>query len=255
MQLLSSVVKSLDVLESFTEERPELSLTEISQHLQTHKSSVFRILGTLEFKGFLIKDRESNKYRLGFKLLDLANRVLHRYNLRDHAGPLMEQLAEKTGEMIHLSILDGAEIVYLEKKGQGQVLTVATRVGGRHPAYASAMGKVLLAGLSSEEAAQRLGRRPLKKYTPQTINDPSTLFKVLEQVNIEGYSIDDEEAFPGIRCVAAPIRDRGGQVIAALSVSAPIQRMDESKVRKLQGMLVETAGQISELVRLYRIEE
>ena len=150
-QLLSSVKKALDVLDFFTVEKHELSLAEVSKRMGMHKSSVYRILRTLEAANFLQWDSGSSRYSLSLKILELANRVLAHYDLRTTAGPFMEELAAKTGEIIHLSILDGGEIVYLEKKGAGQVLTVATRVGGRYPAYASAMGKVLLAFLPEKQ--------------------------------------------------------------------------------------------------------
>ena len=120
MKLLSSVKKALQVLETFSEQQPELSLTEISKRLNSHKSSIFRILITLASEGFVEKNPVNNKYRLGLKVLNLANRVMGRYDLRDLAGPYMEELAQRTGEIIHLSILDRNEIVYLEKKGEGQ---------------------------------------------------------------------------------------------------------------------------------------
>jgi DNA-binding IclR family transcriptional regulator len=246
--MLSSVKKALELLDHFTPERPELSLAEISREVDAHKSSVFRVLTTLEAAGFLEKDRQSGKYRLGLKILDLAGRVWGRHDIRQIASPYMEELARETGEVIHLAVLDGADIVYLEKKGQGQVLTVATRVGGRNPAYASSMGKILLADLPESELKRVLGPGKLKKLTPNTITEMPRLMEELGRIREQGFALDNEETFPGIRCVGAPIRDSGGRVIAAVSVTVPLQRMSDERVRELWRLVTNTARMISERV-------
>lgn len=245
MQYLSSVQRALSVLDLFSVEHPELTLAEISRHMDVHKSSVLRILATLESTGLLSKDGRSGRYRLGLRILELAGQVLSRYDLRTVAGPYMEELARKSGEIIHLAIRDGDHIVYLDKKGQGQVLTVATRIGGRHPAYASAMGKVLLAGLPAEESAVLIGSAPLARLTPHTITEPAALAEELVRVRSAGYALDNEESFPGISCVAAPIRDRGGRVTAAISVTVPTQRMGSARREELRELVMDTARAIS----------
>jgi len=254
MQILSSVKKALELLDHFTVERPERSLAEISREVDAHKSSVFRVLTTLEAAGFLEKDPQSGKYRLGLKILDLAGRVLGRYDIRQVAAPFMEELARETEEVIHLAVLDGADIVYLEKKGQGQILTVATRVGGRNPAYASSMGKILLADLSEPELKAILGRGKLKKLTPNTIDEITKLIEELAVIREQGFALDNEETFPGIRCVGAPIRNARGRVIAAVSVTVPAQRMDDKRIRELWRLVTNTARMISERVVASKME-
>ena len=250
MQILSSVKKALELLDHFTAERPELSLAELTREVDAHKSSVFRVLTTLEVAGFVEKDPRSGRYRLGLKILDLAGRVWGRNDIRQVASPYMEDLARETGEIIHLAVLDGSDIVYLEKKGpaQGQALTVATRIGGRNPAYASSMGKVLLADLPDGEVRKIVGRGKLTVLTPNTITEMPRLLEELERIRKQGYGMDNEETFPGVRCVGAPIRDASGKVIAAVSVTVPIQRMGDERVRELWRMLTHTARMISERV-------
>lgn len=254
MQILSSVKKALELLDHFTVERSELSLAEISREVDAHKSSVFRVLTTLEAAGFLEKDPLSGKYRLGLKILDLAGRVWGRYDIRQIAAPFMEELARQTEEVIHLAVLDGADIVYLEKKGQGQILTVATRVGGRNPAYASSMGKILLADLSESELKAILGQGKLKKLTPNTIDEIPKLIEELARIRKQGFALDNEETFPGIRCVGAPIRDVKGRVIAAISATVPAQRMDDKRIRELWRLVTNTARMISERVVANKME-
>lgn len=244
-QILTSVLRALEVLDFFTVEEHELTLTEISKRMGMHKSSVYRILRTLESADLLQRDEATGKYRLSLKILELAGRVLGRYDLRSTAGPPMEELASKTGEIIHLSILDGKELVYLDKKGTGQVLTVSTKIGGKHPAYASAMGKVLLAHLPSEEIDKKIEELDLVPLTEHTITNPVELKRELIAIRDRGYALDNEEAFPGIRCIAAPIRDQAGKVVAAVSATVPLQRFDDDRIPKLAGQLMETASKIS----------
>jgi DNA-binding IclR family transcriptional regulator len=254
-QLLSSVLKALEVLDFFTVEKPELSLAEISKRMGMHKSSVYRTLRTLEAADFLRWNGERGQYRLSPKLLELASRVLTRYDLREIAGRAMDELAARTGEIIHLSILDGYEIVYLEKKGAGQVLTVATRVGGRYPAYASAMGKVLLAFLPEPRMQLILDKMELAALTPSTIIDKVQLRRELDKIRAQGFAFDDEEAFPGIRCIAAPIREPQGKVVAAISATVPAQRLPTERSPELIEAITETASRISALIVVSAQEE
>jgi IclR family KDG regulon transcriptional repressor len=249
--ILSSVKKAFQVLEIFTPDYPELGVTEISNKLKLDKSSISRILSTLTSAGFLEKNPFNRKYRLGWKLVDLGNRVVNRYNdVRDCASPFMEDLAQKIKEIVHLSILDKNEIVYLEKKGEGQPLTVATKVGGRNPAYSSAMGKVLLAGLSQKELSDVLAMGPLIRSTPNTITEIPKLKNELEKVRKQGYAIDNEESFIGIKCVAAPIKDTKGKVIAAISASVPTQRMGRERLKEIRAYVLETAYRISQQIKV-----
>ncbi len=254
MPSLSSVKKSLLVLQSFSPDHPERSVTEISRFLNAHKSSISRILCTLAAEGFVEKNPLNSKYRLGLKLLGLANQVLGRYELRDLAASYMEALAQETGEIAHLAVLDKADIVYLEKKGGGQTLTVATKVGGRNPAHASAMGKVLLSGLSSEDLDDVLMWGSLARLTPRTIIERGGLLEELRQVREQGFAVDDEESFPGIRCVASPIRGAEGRVIAAISVTVPKQRMRRQRMEEIGKNVIKTARLISECAATGRLE-
>jgi DNA-binding IclR family transcriptional regulator len=167
----------------------------------------------------------------------------------------MEELAQKSGEIVHLSILDGAEIVYLDKRGRSQPLTVSTTVGGRSPAHASAMGKVLLASLQPAEVLRLLGGRQLKRFTPTTITDRRRLGRELETIRRQGFALDNEEAFPGIRCLAAPLRGRAGRVLAALSLTVPAQRMGARRQAELKDWVMDTAARISDRIRAGGIDE
>jgi DNA-binding IclR family transcriptional regulator len=242
---LSSVKKALKVLESFLSTQPELGLTEISRIVGSNKTSIYKILFTLTSEGFVEKNPQNHKYRLGRKIMDLADHSLHRYDLREQASPFMQKLSEKIGEIIHLSVLDGNEIVYVDKKGEGQALTVSTKIGGRTPAHASAMGKVLLSSLSLEKLTAFISKNPLVRLTANTITDPAKLEKELTKVRKQGFAIDNEESFEGIKCVAAPIFDKSGNTIAAISASVPRQRMGRERTQEIRNFIIETAQIIS----------
>jgi len=245
--ILSSVKRTFQVLDVFTPSQSELSLTEISGKLGSDKSSTSRILMTLASAGFLERNPMNRKYRLGWKLVDLGNRVLSRDNdIRECASPFLEELAQRITEIVHLSILDGNQIVYVEKKGEGQTLTVATKIGGRSPAHSSAMGKVLLSGLSKNELLERLGAGPLIRFTPNTITEIPKLQKHLEEVRNQGFAIDNEESFLGIKCVAAPIKNANGKIIAAVSASVPTQRMGRERLKEIRTHVLQTAHRISQ---------
>lgn len=245
MQMVSSVKRAMDILMLFNGSDTGLTLKDISARIDLHKSSILRTLATLASSGILEKDLPTGTYRLGLLVLELAGTVLERYDFRQQARPYLEDLAEKTGEIIHLSILDGGEIIYLDKHGEAQPLTVATKIWGRHPSHCSAMGKVLLSGLSQEEMMKALGPGPYRKMTANTITESSVLQKVLECVREDGYALDDEEAFPGIRCVAAPIKGPVGEILAAISATVPIQRMNEERTLEICGLLKSAAEEIS----------
>jgi DNA-binding IclR family transcriptional regulator len=246
VQIVSSVKKAMDILMLFTEHSSGLSLGEISRRIDLHKSSILRTLSTLASSGIIEKDSENGTYRLGLLILEMAGNVLERYDFREQAKPFLEKLADKTGEIIHLSILDGGEIIYLDKKGAAQPLTVATKIWGRHPAHCSAMGKVLLSGLSRDEMEKALGPGPYQRMTKNTITDPAVLYQVLQCVRHDGYAIDDEEAFQGIRCVAAPVVGRDGCILAAISATVPKQRMESERTIEMCGLIKDAAEKISE---------
>ncbi len=175
--------------------------------------------------------------------------MVGRNELRELAAPFLEELAEKSGEIVHLSVLDRGEIVYLDKRGRSQPLTVSTMIGGRSPAHASAMGKALLAGLPADQAQRMLKERRLIRFTPTTIIDHRRLARELKAIRRQGYALDNEETFPGIRCVAAPLIDGDGQVRAAISVTAPSQRMGERRQAEMCKLVTDTAARITERIR------
>ncbi|MBN2552350.1 MAG: IclR family transcriptional regulator [Spirochaetales bacterium] len=251
MKLLSSVVKTFRVLEAFSLERQELSTIELSKLLEMDKSSVSRIVVTLQHQGYLDRNALNGRYRLSAKFIDLGNQVLNRYDQLDIgeiAMPFLRHLSDTIREVVHLGILDDQEVVTLKKMNGGQIVTVDTKVGGRYPAHSCALGKVLLAGLSEEKRRQILGTGPLLPRTPNTIVELPALREEIARVGAQGYAFEYEESLPGICCVAAPIKDPQGEVLAALSATIPKQRSDREHMREILRHVVETGIRIAQQI-------
>ncbi|WP_141576594.1 IclR family transcriptional regulator [Actinomadura sp. WMMA1423] len=199
-----------------------LSLAEVVRRTDLPRSSVHRILERLVAVRWLV--REGNRYRLGLRMLELGSLVLQQDRIRDAATPFMHQLAAASRNVVHLAVLDGTEIVYLEKIGASHGAGLPSRTGGRAPAYCTAVGKALLA-YADDEAVQRVIDGGLRARTPFTVTDPVRLRRELRRVRESGAAFDREEAVRGVGCVAAAVRGPGAPV-AALSVCGPIRRMD-----------------------------
>lgn len=200
----------------------QLSLADVVRRTDLPRSSVHRILERLVAVRWLI--REGNQYRLGLRMLELGSLVLHRDRLRDAAIPFMHQLAASSRNVVHLAVLDGTEVVYLEKIGGPQGAGLPSRMGGRAPAYCTGVGKALLA-YADDATVQRVIDRGLRARTPYTITDPGRLLRELQRVRERGAAFDREEAVRGVGCVAAAVRGPGAPA-AALSVCGPIRRMN-----------------------------
>ena len=223
---IRAVERALSLLKSFLGNDSELGAGEISKRIELDPSTTFRMLVTLEKHGFVRQDPTTGKYRLGVTCLELGSQFLKINDVRKSAVDVMQDLRSEFGETVHLGILDEDQIVYLEKMpGLHAIGLMSSRVGGRAPAHATAIGKVMLAYLSESERRARLPRR-LARCTAATITDWKELEKELARVQENGFAIDNQEHEPGVKCVAVPIFGHKGAV-GGLSVSAPAQRMDE----------------------------
>jgi len=211
----------------------EMSLTELARNLGSGKSSVYRLLVTLARRGYVEKNPQSERYRLTHRLFAVGSPAADRFGLREAAHPIMERLAAQTGETVNLGILDGTRVLNLHKVESRHLLRMHLTVGSGVPAHATALGKVLLATLEPAELTRRLRGRRLECLTQRTIGDRTALRSALAQVREQGFAVDDEECSLGLRCVAAPIVDRQGLVVAALSISGPTQRLPHSALTRL----------------------
>lgn len=223
----------------------EMGVTELARKLSLGKSSVYRLLATLARRGYVEKNPQSDRYQLTYRLFAVGSPAADRFGLREAAHPVMQRLAAETGETVNLGVLDGTRVVNLHKVESRHLLRMHMEVGGGVPAHATALGKVLLAGLEPSKVAERLGSQRLARLTRRTIGDRTTLQRSLARIREQGFAIDDEECSLGLRCVAAPIRDHRGSVVAALSISGPTQRLSHPVLARTAERVRAAAQEVS----------
>lgn len=242
---VQSVERALDLLEKLVEFTEPVSITELSKQLGLHKSTVHRLLSTLRQRGYVTQDVKTNNYQIGLKLFEIGSAVLNKMDLRAKVRPHLERLRQVTNETIHLGILDDYQVVYIDKVESSEVIRMYSRIGKRVPAYCTSLGKILLAYSAKELIANLLMEKPLLRRTEFTITDPELLTEHLAQVKKQGYSIDNQEQELDIRCIAGPIFNYDGQILAAFSISGPTTRMTEDRVAKLSQLILKCSKEIS----------
>jgi len=244
----TAVERALNILEAAANRREGLTNSEISHKLGIPKSSASYILRTLERRGYLRRDVENGRYRLGLKILSLGGDARANLDLAEVALPFMQALQERIHLTIHLAVLDQGEAVYIEKVEAPGFFKVNTWVGRRMFLHSTSVGKCLLAWLPKPEVETLLRQQGMKKRTPKTISSLPKLLADLERVRDQGHAIDDEENSLGARCVGAPIFDAMGTVTASLGVSGTLTQMDEANLPRIMDALKETARRISRQV-------
>jgi len=228
--IVQSLERALNILEELSDAEINMGITELSKNLDLSKSTVHRLLNTLMFKGYVDQDLESKAYKLGIKLFELGSKVINSLEISKLAKPYLVKLMEETHEVVHLVIRDGNEGVYIDKVESDQPIKMYSQLGKRVPLYCSAAGKVLICNLSESQINDIYQNSKLVAYTENTITDLNTLITQLKNARKDGYAIDNEELAKDVRCIAAPILNFSGQVVAAISISGPIYRIDDDKL-------------------------
>ena len=242
VQVLDRALAILDVLSS---EGPGLSLGEISDKLDLHKSTAHRLTMVLERHKLIERNSVSGRYRLGLKLFELGSRAISQLDLRERARPVLDQLVLETGETVHLGILDNTEILYLDKVEPTRSVRMASSVGRRNPAYCTAMGKAILAYSTDAQVEAIVRKHGLKAMTSNTITSFLDLKAELKSIRERGYSVDNEEIEEGVRCVGCVVRNFSGVPVAAISVSGPAFRVTREKVKGLSQPVIFAASILS----------
>lgn len=230
--IIQAVSHALDLLEQFHDDVDELGVTELSKRLKLHKNNVFRLLATLESQGYIEQNKATENYRLGLKALELGQTFIKQMGLLRQAKMILERLVENCNETSYVAIFKEGHVVYLDVVETDMTVLVVSRVGSRLPAYCTASGKVHLAHMSEEELDTLLPSGSMKQFTPHTITDRGQLKEQLKQVAEQGYAIDDEELDPGVRCIAAPIRDYTRRIVGAISISGPSMRLTDQRLQE-----------------------
>lgn len=242
---VQSVERTLDILEALAD-RGEAGIAQLSHQVGLHASTVHRLLSTLIARGYVRQNHETGRYQVGLKALDVARAVRDHLDLRMEALPILRELMQKSGETANLAVLDGQHLVYLEQvSSPGWMLRMFVQVGARAPLHSTASGKVLLANLPEVELNKKLANYSLTPYAGRTIVDKGVLLSELADVRRDGYATDYGEQEEGVSCVAGPVRDFTGRVVAAISISGPWIRITPERVSVLVPIISESCARLS----------
>jgi DNA-binding IclR family transcriptional regulator len=243
--LLTTLDKGLRVLEALSDaETSSVTLTMLSRSLGMHRTTLFRILGTLRARGYVSRDRDTDRYRLGARVLTLASAVLDDLDVRQVALPPLQTLNRETRELVYLTVLDHGEVITVEHLESDQPLSLRGRIGARRPLHCTAAGKALVAFLPELDVDSMLAGE-LTMHTPHTITSPDVLRQQFAEARQRGYAWDDEEYIDGVRCVAAPVFDIELRAIGAVSLASPTLRTPWERLWQLGASVRATARDIS----------
>jgi IclR family pca regulon transcriptional regulator len=244
-----SLERGLAILSSFTSVRPLLGVSELAREVGLNRSTTHRYISTLAALGYLQQDTLTKKYRLGPRVVDLGFSAINSMELREISAPHLQRLSDETGHTVNMAILDGADILYIERcrsSGRGQrEIDLNLHVGSRLPAYCTSLGKVLLAYLPPEELEELLSHVQFVKRGPNTLTQRG-LVAELARVRAAGLAVNNEELAYGLRSIAAPIRGQNGQAVAAINLAVHRTMVSlEDMVARLAPPLKRTAAEIS----------
>lgn len=246
---VEALARGLAVLSRFDQGTRELSLTEIAASTGLSKSTAFRLVRTLEEAGYLARHSETRRYRPGLKVLELGFTALSNLGIREVAHPFLERLSQETDQTASLSLLDGLEVVYIDRVRNRSIVGVVLGLGSRIPAHCASMGKAMLAHLPDDELAALLQGASLAACTPNSIVDVADFQHELARVCRRGYALNDQELEIGLRAVAAPIWDHNRQVVAAINVTGSVRTISRRRlVDELAPQVQEAARQISRAI-------
>lgn len=236
--LIQTVCHALDLLDQFNNNKVELGVTELSRRMALHKNNIFRLLATLESRNFIEQNQTTGGYRLGLKNLEMGQTFTRHLGLKAQAQPVLEALTAELQETSYITVIKGNNVISLDAVETPLPVRVVTRLGVNLPPHCTAPGKIFLAAMSFSERMLHLSKE-LQRFTPHTIIEPQQLLDHLAKVSAQGYARDDEELELEVRCVSAPVYDGSMQVIGAVSVTGPVNRMGDERL----------AGEIIPMVR------
>lgn len=246
---VQSIDRVLDILEVLSGTPSGLLLSELSAITGLHISTTHRLVNVLVDRGYAMKEHSNGKYRLTLRTFAIGSRVSAVWDLLSMARPYLDELASVSQEAVHLVERDGFHVVYLYKAEPfRQLVRMGSHTGLRNPMYCTGVGKSILALLPDEELSRLWKTEAIQAFSPNTITDLEAMRRDLEETRRRGYAIDNEEHEPGVRCIAVAIRNWTGEPIAAISISAPVHRMDEAMIEAMLPLLQKTACTISTML-------
>lgn len=245
-RLVPAVTRALDVLELFLQGDGTLSAPEVTRKLQLPRTTVHELLTTLAARSYVVAlPDQPGRYRLGVRTYQLGSRYAEQLDLAAEGRQVAQRVAETCGETVHVAILEETDVIYIAKVDSTHAVRMVSAAGRRLPAHCTSVGKMLLASLPAQELDARLDGLELTGMTPDSITDERELRAALAVVRERGVAVEHRESNPDVSCVAAPVRDRSGRVVAALSVSVPMIRWSEEREEELAALAVEGAEDLS----------
>ena len=248
-QSIRAVERALDILLCFSKQTPELTMTQIAEQVGLYKSTVHRLLATLEGRRFVQRNPDTGIYRPGIRLLQMVYLTLEHNDLRRLAAPFLLHLWEQQHETIDLAVLDDTDVIYLDVLESPQRVKLAAAIGQRLPAHSTASGKAILA-FTPEETVRRILKDGMPQFTQHTLCSPEALFENLRHIREQGFALSLEEYEEGINAVAAPILDLNDQSIAAVAVAGPAYRFNREQMIEIAPLVLATAHDIAQEVEM-----
>jgi IclR family KDG regulon transcriptional repressor len=242
---INSIIRASNILKCLSGGKTHFKISELARHLNLDRSTTYRILLSLESTGFVEKDEEAGTYSLGLAAFEIGNAYLRQMDLIRVSKPLMADLAQKVQETVHLAVLSGTEIIYVDKVDSPRSLGVMSKIGQRAPVYCTALGKTLLAFQSEGEQSRIIHKIRLTPLTSRTITSKQKLMEELGGIRKQGYALDRREIEEDVECIGAPIRNHIGDVIAAISISGPRRKIHTPDEKQFVSLVTETAALIS----------
>ncbi|WHH56897.1 IclR family transcriptional regulator [Petroclostridium sp. X23] len=237
--------RALDILELLATQKNGMGVTEIGNRVGLHKSTVHRLLNALGERGYVEKNTDVGTYQLGMKVVEISSIHLNSIELKTEAAPYLRKLAAETTQPVHLATFVDGEVIYIEKVETLNTIRMYSSIGKRVPMHCSAVGKAIMTGMADTEIEQLLKTRDLKQYTAETLSSIGQVIEQVREARKIGWAIDNQEHEEGIRCIAAPIYDYRGEVIAAVSTSGPKSVIAPEKDNMISEYVVKAAKEIS----------
>ena len=247
-KVIASVQNALNILDLFAGKTSELGNAEIARRLGMNTGTVAGLVYTLKANKYLDQNPENRKYRLGLKIAERASELLNQMDLRKIAAPYLEELRDWCGESVNLGILDGQEVVYIERLFGHHALGIRSEIGKRAPLHSTSLGKAIAAHLSRGEQGKLLENYHFFQVTPFTIIEREQFVLELEKIRSLGYAVDEQENELGGICLGAPIFNHNGAPVAAISISSPVQRFEAGHRSEYSQRLIATAKAISRVL-------
>jgi IclR family KDG regulon transcriptional repressor len=242
--LLSSLDHALVILEIIGHARSPLGLSEIVRKAGYAKTTVHRVLLTLVRRGFVRKEYQTGRYQLTLKFFEIGSTAVSQLGIKDMAKPHLEAVRNLSGETAHLAVMDDHGVFYIDKIESTQSIRMYSYIGSRAPIHCTAVGKALLA-YQLDERIETFLSPGLKTYTQNTILSKDKLLEELRKIRKQGYALDNEELEIGLFCIASPVRNHLGEVIAAISISGPKARLGKPRIKELIPLIIKTSSDIS----------